>query len=322
MFKQNPLFGVGMDRYGAYFKQIRDVGYPLSYGFDITSSNAHNTFIQLFATGGIFFGASYLILNGYILKRAIFGLKNLSGNDQLLLAGVLSAWVAFHAQSLVSIDNIGISIWSWVLGGSIIGLSVSSNIAVGEDHKQFWAKQNAINLGRALISGTFGLIAIILVSLLYRGEINTYNARSSYNLDTVSARDSYKILQLKAINTVLNDPYYSLNCAMNLAQNGFIDEAVEVITKLHINDPRNQDSIIALALINESIDKIPDAIEFRIKIAKLDPWNAVNYLQLGKNYKSQGDFTKSKEMLDKILSFSTGVEGALVAEQAKKELSQ
>jgi O-antigen ligase len=125
MFKHEPLFGVGMDRYGAYFKEFREVSYPLSYGFDITSSNAHNTFIQFFATGGVFLGVSYLILNGYILKRAIFGLKNLSGNNQLLLAGIFSAWIAFHAQSLVSIDNIGISIWVWVLGGSIIGLSVS-----------------------------------------------------------------------------------------------------------------------------------------------------------------------------------------------------
>jgi len=321
MFKHEPLFGVGMDRYGAYFKEFREVSYPLSYGFDITSSDAHNTFIQFFATGGVFFGASYLILNGYILKRAIFGLKNLSGNNQLLLAGIFSAWIAFHAQSLVSIDNIGISIWGWVLGGSIIGVSASSSTDVGEDRKQFLGKQNNINLSRALISGTFGLIVIVLVVALSRGEINTYNARSSYNLDNPAARESYKMLQVKAINTFLNDPSYSLNCAMNLAENGFINEAVEVITKLHANDPRNQDAINALAIINENINKIPDAIEYRVKIAKLDPWNALNYLQLGKDYKAQGNLVKSKEMLDKILSFSTGVVGGPVAEQAKKELS-
>ena len=182
-------------------------------------------------------------------------------------------------------------------------------------------KQNDINLRRALISGTFGLIVFILVALLYRGETNTYNARSSYSLDNAAARESYKMLQLKSINAVLNDPSYSLYCAMNLAENGFINEGVEVITKLHINDPRNQDAINALALINESINKISDAIEYRLKIAKLDPWNSVNYLQLGKDYKAQGDLIKSKEILDKILSFSTGAVGGPIAEQAKKELS-
>ena len=48
MFTSNPIFGVGMDRYGSYFMQYRYVVYPLNYGFEITSSNAHNTFLQFF----------------------------------------------------------------------------------------------------------------------------------------------------------------------------------------------------------------------------------------------------------------------------------
>jgi hypothetical protein len=125
MFQQNPLMGVGMDRYGAYFKEYREVGYPLAYGFDITSSNAHNTFIQFFATGGFLLGTTYLLLNGFILWRGIAGVRQFTGNNRLLITGLLAAWVAFHSQSLISIDNIGVSIWGWVLGGSIIGLSVS-----------------------------------------------------------------------------------------------------------------------------------------------------------------------------------------------------
>jgi tetratricopeptide (TPR) repeat protein len=320
MFMQNPLLGVGMDRYGAYFKQFRDVKYPLSYGFDITSSNAHNTFIQLFATGGVFLGASYLILNGYILKRAIFGLRNQSKNNQLLLAGVFSAWIGFHAQSLVSIDNIGISIWGWVLGGSIIGLSLSPIVEAGEERKQFLVKQNSINLSRASISGIFGLIAIILVSLLYRGESNTFIARSAYNLDSEAARANYREIQLKSINTALNDPSYALSCAVNLFEKGYVNEGIDVVKKIYIDDPRNLDAITTLALMYENLDKIPDAIEYRLKISELDPWNAVNYLQLGKDYKLQGDQTKSNEMLEKIISFSTGVVGGPIAEQAKKEL--
>jgi O-antigen ligase len=145
MFKDNPIFGVGMDRYGAYFKQYREVGYPLNYGFEITSTNAHNTFIQFFATGGVFLGTTYLVLNSYIAWRAIIGLKNQSGSNRLLLAGVFSAWVAFHAQSLVSIDNIGISIWGWILGGSIIGISISSAHSEIDDKKPFFIKHIDIN---------------------------------------------------------------------------------------------------------------------------------------------------------------------------------
>jgi O-antigen ligase len=59
MLRSHPFFGVGFDSYGLYFKEYREVKYPLTYGFDITSSNAHNTFIQLFATAGIFVGIIY-----------------------------------------------------------------------------------------------------------------------------------------------------------------------------------------------------------------------------------------------------------------------
>ena len=322
MFQQNPLFGIGMDRYGFYFKQFREASYPLSYGFEITSSNAHNTFIQFFATGGVFLGLSYLVINGYIFGRAVYGVKNLSGNKQLLLAGIFSAWIAFHAQSLVSIDNIGISIWGWVLGGSIIGLSLSENSNDGEDRRQFLGKQSEINLNRVLISGSLSLIVLFLITFLYRGETNAFKARSVYSLNIQSALDAYRMLQLKSIDSVLSDPSYSLESAKILVEYGYIDEGVEAIKKLHVNDPRYQDAITALALIYEKYNQIPAAIEYRLKITKLDPWNALNYLQLGKNYKAQGDLIKTKEMLEKILSFSTGVVGGPVADQAKKELSQ
>jgi O-antigen ligase len=319
MVKDHPFVGIGMDRYGAYFKQYREVGYPLSYGFDITSSNAHNTFIQFFATGGIVLGLSYLILNAYILKCAILGIKNLTGNNRLLLAGVFSAWIAFQAQSLVSIDNIGISIWGWILGGSIIGLFVSSNSSLIEDSKQFIGRRSDINLERALISFCVSIPAIVLVSMLYRGEVNTYNSRGNFNLQDQTIRTVFKDLQAKVINTPLIDPSYSLSSAMYLVQAGFTEQGLFETKKIHQNDPRNLDAINGLALTYEQLNNITEAISYRLKMANLDQWNAVNYLELGKDYKAKGDEIKSKIMLEKILSFA---QNDPIAAKARAELTQ
>jgi len=318
MFKDHPFFGVGMDRYGAYFKEYREVGYPLTYGFDITSSNAHNTFIHLFATGGIFLGTSYLLLNIYILKRAFVGLKSLTGNNRLLIAGLFSAWIAFHAQSLVSIDNIGISIWGWVLGGAIIGLSVSSTASNVDDRKQFIGKQSDINLSRVFTSSIMALVAIIPVTFLYRGESYANKARVTINLEDENLRLLFKDLQFTVVNSPLTDPSYKLNSALQLVQSGFANEGIVVAKRILVHDPRNLDAINGLALTSEQLNRIPDAIFYREQMAKLDPWNAVNYLALGKNYKNQGDLVKSKEMLDKILSFASNDP---IAEQAKTELA-
>ena len=319
MLKSHPFFGVGMDSYGYYFKEYRDFTYPLNYGFNLTSSNAHNTFIQFFATGGIFLGLAYLVLNGYILKRAIFALKNFSGSNRLIVAGIFSAWVAFHAQSLVSIDNLGISIWGWVLGGSIIGLSVSASTPVGDERKNFYVKPNSINVSRSLISGSASILAVILISLLYRGENNTYKLMSAFDLQNQSVRTIYKELNLTTINTPLNDPTYKLTAAMNLAQSGFINEGLTEVLKIHTENPRNLDALIVLVRTYEQTNRIPEAIIYREKISHIDPWNADNYLSLGKLYKAQGNSIKTKAMLDKILSFAAGKE---VAEQAKIDLVQ
>ena len=318
MLTNHPLFGVGMDRYGAFFKQYRELEYPLKYGFELTSTNAHNTFIQLFATGGVFLGSAYLILNAYIFRRAIVGIKNLNGSNKLIMSGIFAAWVAFQSQSLVSIDNLGISIWGWILGGSIIGLSVSDEDKVNERQTKLLRKQNQINLSQAMVSGLATLVAVVLVFTFYKGETNYYQASQMVNLQDPTSRAFYKDLQIKVINTPLNDPSYKLFSAANLVQAGFVTEGLEEAQILYAENPRNLDTLLFLSLTYERLNKTSNAITYREKIVEFDPWNAVNYLALGKNYKATGDLVKSKAMLDKILSFASQTQTAV---QAKIDLA-
>ena len=318
MLKSHPFFGVGIDSYGLYFKEYREVRYPLTYGFELTSSNAHNTFIQFFATGGFFLGLAYLLLNGYILKQAIFGIRNLTENSHLYLVAIFSAWVAFHAQSLISIDNIGISIWGWILGGSIVGLSVSATATENGKEVFFQQKKNAINLSRVMTSGFATLLVVILVAMLYRGETNSYKSSQNVNLQDPTSRNYFKELQFKAINTPLNDPTYSLYAASRLIQSGYVEEGLAEAKKIYLQNPRNLDALLLFALTYEQLNNLPEATSYREKIAELDPWNAQNYLVLGKYYKQQGDLTKSKLMLEKILSFAATHQ---IADLAKIELT-
>lgn len=318
MLKQNPIWGVGFDRYGAYFKQFREVGYPLSYGFDITSTNAHNTFIQFFATGGFLLGISYILINIFVFYRALIAIKKLNGEKKMLVVGVFSAWIAFHAQSLVSIDNIGISIWGWVLGGALIGLSISATGFNTEQAEKTIKKANSLDVSRVIISGALSLLMVLLVAQLYRGENNSFKSRVSINPQDQNARSIFKDLELKTINTKLIDPTYKLNAAMALVNNGFPSEGLNVIKEISKSDPRNQDALNAIALISEQIGQTQDAINARLKMSEIDPWNAVNYLALGKLYKATGDTFNSKKMLDKILSFASNDP---ISQQAKSELA-
>ncbi len=318
MFKDNPVFGVGIDRYGAYFKEYREVNYPLNYGFDITSSNAHNTFIQFFATGGLFVGIAYLILNLYIFRRAIYGIKTLTGNNRLFLLGLFSSWIAYHAQSLVSIDNIGISIWGWILGGSIVGISVSSNSQKNDDQIFFQRKPGVINLNQPLTSSILTLLAITSIAPLYRGESNSFKSSVTVNFQEQTALEYYKNLQVKVIDSPLNDPSYKLLAASRLIIGGFAEIGIKEAKKILEENPRNLDSLILLATTYEQLNQWQTAISYRERIVELDPWNAANYLAIGKDYKSLGDLEKSRKMLNKILSFAST---SSIGIQAKKDLT-
>jgi tetratricopeptide (TPR) repeat protein len=103
-----------------------------------------------------------------------------------------------------------------------------------------------------------------------------------------------------------------------LVQSGFVNEGLVTVEKISRDDPRNLDALNSLAVIYEQTNEINRAIINREKITQIDPWNAANFLALGKNYKFLGNSAKSKAMLDKILSFASSNK---ISDQAKIDLA-
>jgi len=306
MFRDNPIFGVGMDRYGAYFKEYREVGYLLNYGFNITSSNAHNLPIQMFATGGLIVGLTYLFLNIFVVWRAIIGLKSLQGNERFFLATIFSAWMVYQATSFISIDSPGIAVWGWLLAGAIVALSKNENelIHANPSLKLYNRNQPVINVLQPILSFTFLTAALFFSLILFRGETNMYHTRAFYN-PQIEANSLYlKESALKTINLPLINPIYKITSASFLANSGFPKEGIEVLEEIVNKDNRSDDALELLATYYAQLGSLDLAIEKRVALAKLDPWNAANYLELGRLYKATGDFMKMTEVKIKILSFA------------------
>jgi O-antigen ligase len=319
MFVNNPIFGVGIDRYGAYFKEYREIEYPLNYGFSITSSNAHNVPIQIFATGGIFVGLTYLALLGFILWRGIIGIKNNVGTDKLFVGSIFSAWLAYQAQSIISIDNIGISIWGWVLGGAVVGLSIKSsdiqntNKLKGETRR----KIQQFNFKQSFMSSALALAVTFLVVPLYQGERNMFQTRTVFNPNAPENKSYLFESAYKTVNTPLIEPAYKVSAGSYLAASGFAKDGMNILKESVRIDKRNLDALMLLSEFNEQMSNFSEAITYRLEIAKYDPWNAANYLQLGRNYKVLGDVTNMNAMREKINSFAAKTQEA---NQANSEL--
>ncbi len=307
MFRDNPLFGVGLDNYGSFFKEYREVGYPLKYGYSLTSTNAHNVFIQHFATGGIFVGTIYLILTAFVFWRGLISLRRFEMDERVLRSVFFIAWLAFQAQSLISIDNIGISIWGWVLGGVVVGLSVTpinEQIISQQAKQKNRVRKNQLGLLQPVISTFFTALTLVLVVFLYRADSAMFQQRAAYNPAAPAQKDIFYQLAQKTLKAPLQDLQYKVMTATYLHGMGFQQEALNLLEQLHLEDPYNLDALTFLASFNENLGQVDNALVAREKISKLDPWNANNYLQMAFNYKFLGNNAQQQIYLDKVLTFA------------------
>jgi hypothetical protein len=317
MFRDNFLFGVGQDRYGAFFKAYREPQYSLTYGFDITSSNAHNVPIQMFSTGGVFFGGAYLVLMGIVLFSGYRGIKKSVGTNRIIFSTLFAGWLVYQAQSLISIDNLGISVWGWLLSGFIIGLSTQITKTESTESVVKSKNRNSFKLLQPVISGVMTVSAVILVSFLYRGEEAAFQTRIRFNPQDVANNNAILEFASKSLETPLIEPAYKTASLNYLAASGFAEKALEELNKQLTYDPKNLDVLTPIAEINERLNRIPEAILAREAIRKLDPWNSKNLLQLGREYQFIGDFNKMQEVREAILKFDSV---SKESEAAKAEL--
>ena len=305
MFTSHPWFGVGLDRYGAYFRQYRSPQYPVNYGYEITSTAAHNVLIQIFATGGIFVGLAYLSVTGFVIYSGIQGIRRNQGNARLLVAGVFSAWVAYFAQSIVSIDNIGIAIWGWVLGGAVIGVSrtrILEKVAEPATKGRIVAKsQSGMSLAQPIVSGALVLSVLFLIVPMFKAETDSQSVGRYAIPQTATDRQSYHSLLVKTIDVSMLNPNYKAELAVKFAQSGFVNESFNYLKQIQIADPESYTAPNVAADFYEQLKQPQNAIAQRLQLEKLDPWGAANLLKLAKDYLAVGDKAKAKVVAQKII---------------------
>jgi O-antigen ligase len=321
MFQESPFVGIGLDRYGAYFRQLREVEYTSRYGYDIYSTNAHNVYLQMFSTGGIFVGIIYTLLQFYILIRGLRILNKLTGENQKMLLVILAAWITYQAQSLISIDNIGLAVWGWLLSGLILAIDRNhqSKSNFSDLEKKYITIENheKINLIQIYLSVLFVISALYFAIQINEVESQIYKVRSlsaagSSNNEKVIASISEKILRNQWA-----DPYYKFESASRLYSYGEKKLALVHLNLLYEKDPRNLDYLKALAYVAEQENDISKAIFFRNKVTIYDPWNLNNYLELIRLNKELGDINRVEELKDFVLSLSSDVQVIKKLEELK-----
>jgi O-antigen ligase len=124
MMLDHPFFGVGMDGYGdAYFRsRTNEIA---AYNSGIYSDTAHNIPLDIGSNGGFLLLFAYLAMIIFVLISIVRIMKRKTDFD-VVFTTIVAAWVAYQAQSLISINQLGLGVWGWSLSGLIIGYELNT----------------------------------------------------------------------------------------------------------------------------------------------------------------------------------------------------
>jgi tetratricopeptide (TPR) repeat protein len=246
-------------------------------------------------------------------------LQKFSGKEQILVAGLIAAWVAFFLQSMISPDTLSISLWGWALSGAIVALSINTEFlssasfnAPSKDQKQL--SKSDLHYGRGIIFSLLFIAFMFLVVPIERNETSTYRLASSKVSSDPQVVENFKKLASDTFNSGLINPNYQAVIALAMGRNNFGPETVLYMKRTILNDPRNLIAYSYLAKYYEYFKNPQEAIAYRKSLAKYDPWNAPNLVQLESDYIAVGDKPSAKGTQDLVLKIAPGTPEAVKAE--------
>ena len=298
MFKSHPWTGVGIDRYAAYFLEYRDKNYPLIYGYTQTVNNSHNVFLEYLATSGFFVFSSYVLLVLFTAWRGFKAWRNTNGRNKLILITLIAGWATYQAQSFISIDNIGLAVWGWILSGFIIGLSFQT-----ENQTKFINKNQIDEFAthkKSIIFLVLGICFTFVLVPMYRGENSYLNFQKTEIPTSKEAKKIYFEIAKKVFDTPLLNPDYKVYIAFTVTNSGNIDLGTRMFQSILKVDPRRHDALNFLATIFEHNKNYQNAIDLRLREKEINPYGADNLLKLVENYLLVNQSSAAKEVVREI----------------------
>ena len=128
MIKSNPIFGVGFDGYGDLYRIFRSNNAVIKKGTDSVCDTSHSVVLDIATFGGLPLLFIYLILITLVMISIIKVVRREKSYNTAFSA-MCGVWVGYQIQSVISINQIGIGVWGWVLSGLIIGYEISGRKA-------------------------------------------------------------------------------------------------------------------------------------------------------------------------------------------------
>jgi O-antigen ligase len=222
MMIERPFFGVGLDGFGNWYRRSRtQAAAELNAG--VVSDTAHNIPLDIGSGGGIPLLILYLVILALAFNAIVRVIKRSQDFDPIF-ASIVAGWVAYQAQSLISINQLGLGVWGWSLTGLLIGYELNTRDKAIEVQTKLSGKaakkKEQIPASALLIAVAVGAIGAMLSLPPYLAANKYYKA-----LQSSDANILYESAYLKPY-----DRFRFLYTAQIMAENKLENKAIQILS--------------------------------------------------------------------------------------------
>ena len=297
----SPIWGVGVDSYGDHFRTYRSQALAERTSIDLITNNAHNVFVQAFATLGILGLIAVLIpaLIGVFISFKTL----LSDTSSNIDKGIASVFLALWSMSFFSIDNISIAVWNYAFLGLVLALRTREGNDTSEPPMKVKKRHSDIDVKR--------YIALLLSGILFSsGWYSSYPDRSIYKflsspIDSQAAGDvlirANEIAKLAQHPSVLEYEYWYL--ASELDKINSTNELFVTLDLALEKYPNDFNLLDLSAGFREQRGQQVQAIPFRERQLRIEQRHPRIWLSYAYDLRAAGRLSEARAAFEKVKEF-------------------
>ncbi len=267
---QNPWFGAGFDSYGDWYRRSRRESALALPGIDTVTNTAHNVYLDIFAFGGWPLFCTYIAINLLVIV-SILRVTIKSRRFNPVFVSLTTVWVCYQLQSIISINQIGLAVWGWILGAAIVAFDVNEKnndqkgeaLTIGRERNRRKNQSESI-ISPQLVAGLLSVVGLILSVPPLSADIKWRAAQVSQDVVKVES-----ILQGSYLNPL--STYKYINTVGVFESNGLYELAHKYALKSVEYNPDSFESWRNLSLLKLTTQVEKDVALQNMK--RLDPLN-------------------------------------------------
>ncbi|MFH1826375.1 MAG: O-antigen ligase family protein [bacterium] len=285
-----PVFGIGPEVLKMVFPRYETDLFRFKEAFHVKQDRCHNETFDVGVTKGLITFCLYIWLLYLFFAQGLAKMKKVNQNERLLIAGLLSASLAFLIQNQFSFGVVAITSLFWVMWGMVM--------VVGEKTQAEGERRQAIGNIKLEEVPWFPVAGVAIAALIliyisffsFREDIHFKTGKTLMQMGQVpqamaAFEKSLEVFPFEG-GTISHLGIAYLNLARQKAD--YLQKGIAILNYGTKIDPYNADNYFLLTKIYLTVNKLAEAESNALISLKIDPYYAEVYLTLGIIYEEQG----------------------------------